>query len=84
LHDKFELDFDILTRDQVATSPTGNCFAERQRLIARLDMLARSEQLQEMLKASPTWDLVICDEAHRMSASFFSGEVKYTKRYLLG
>src|SRR5690606_228689 len=30
------------------------------------------------------WDLVVCDEAHKMSATFFSGEVKYTKRYKLG
>ena len=30
------------------------------------------------------WDIVICDEAHRMSANFFGGEVNYTKRYLLG
>ena len=28
--------------------------------------------------------MVISDEAHRMSASFFGGEVKYTKRYQLG
>jgi len=27
---------------------------------------------------------VVCDEAHKMSASFFSGEVKPTKRYKLG
>jgi hypothetical protein len=26
---------------------------------------------------------VVCDEAHRMSASYFGGEVKYTQRYQL-
>jgi len=30
------------------------------------------------------WDLVVCDEAHKMSATYFGGEVKYTKRYRLG
>ena len=30
------------------------------------------------------WDLVVCDEAHKMSASFFGGEISYTKRYRLG
>ena len=30
------------------------------------------------------WDLVVCDEAHKLSATFFGGEVKYTKRYHLG
>jgi hypothetical protein len=29
-------------------------------------------------------DLVVCDEAHKMSATFFGSEVKYTKRYRLG
>jgi len=30
------------------------------------------------------WDLIVCDEAHKMSATFFGGEIKYTKRYKLG
>ena len=30
------------------------------------------------------WDLIICDEAHRMSATYFGGEVKYTRRYQVG
>ena len=30
------------------------------------------------------WDLVVVDEAHKMAASYFGGEVKYTKRYQLG
>ena len=34
--------------------------------------------------AAPEWDLVICDEAHRMAASYFGGEVKETQRYKLG
>jgi hypothetical protein len=36
------------------------------------------------LQAALDWGLVICDEAHRMSASLFGNEVKYTKRYKLG
>ncbi|WP_417729057.1 helicase-related protein [Roseovarius sp.] len=84
LRDKFEMNFDILTRDQIEAAATGNLFGEKQRLIARLDMLARSEDLQTKLKSAPMWDLIICDEAHRMSASFFGNEAKYTKRYQLG
>jgi hypothetical protein len=30
------------------------------------------------------WDLVVCDEAHKMSATYFGGEINYTKRYKLG
>lgn len=84
LSEKFGIDFDILTRDQVEASPTGNFFAEKQRIIARLDMLSRAQDLQTRLEAAPSWDLVICDEAHRMSARLFGGEVTYTKRYQLG
>ena len=84
LHDKFGLPFDILTRDRVETSRTANPFTEHNLLIARLDMLSRDPDLQSKLSVAKEWDLVICDEAHRMSASFFGGEVKYTKRHQLG
>ena len=41
--------------------------------------------MQEKLQAPDCrWDLVVCDEAHKMSATFFGGEIKYTKRYRLG
>jgi superfamily II DNA or RNA helicase len=84
LAQKFGLTFDILTRDQIEASRSGNPFSERHLLIARLDMLSRNEALKEKLKVGPEWDLVICDEAHRLSASFFGEEVKFTKRYRLG
>ena len=41
--------------------------------------------MQQKLQAPDAgWDLVVCDEAHKLSATFFGGEVKYTKRYRLG
>ena len=46
-------------------------------------MLARDEQLQEQLEQSE-WDLVVVDEAHRMSARFTGRELVTTKRYQLG
>ena len=84
LSERFDLSFDILSREQVENSVSGNPFADRSRLIARLDMLARNDELKAKLRAAPEWDLVIGDEAHRMSASFFGQEVKFTKRYQLG
>src|SRR5690606_767157 len=68
---KFNLDFDILTRDMIETSRTGNPFNDRNRLILRLDVLARNEDLQDKLRVAQEWDLIICDEAHRMSATYF-------------
>ena len=82
--EKFGLKFEIMSRAQIETSATGNPFAEHNRLIMRLDMAARSDDLQARLKAAPEWDLVICDEAHRMAASYFGGEVKETRRHRFG
>ncbi|WP_375567497.1 helicase-related protein [Oceaniradius stylonematis] len=84
LGEKFNLEFDILTRDMIETSRSGNPFNDRDRLIVRLDVLARNDELQEKLLKSHEWDLIICDEAHRMSATYFGGDVKYTKRYQTG
>ena len=84
LDQKFGIAFDILTRDQIESARTGNPFAEKSFLIVRLDMLSRNDDMQRLLKSAREWDLVVCDEAHRMAASFFGGEVKYTKRYQLG
>lgn len=82
--EKFGLSFDLLSRDQIENSVSGNPFAERNRLIMRLDMAARSDDLKAKLQAAPEWDLIICDEAHRMAASYFGGEVKETQRHKLG
>jgi superfamily II DNA or RNA helicase len=84
MSEKFSLGFDILTRDQIEASITGNPFVEKNRLIMRLDMAARSAELKAKLQSAPDWDLVVCDEAHRMAASYFGGEVKETQRYKLG
>ncbi len=84
LHEKFGLEFDLLTREQIETTRSGDFLAERNLVIARLDVLARNPELQSKLEAGTDWDLVVVDEAHRMSASFFGGEVKFTKRYQLG
>jgi SNF2 family DNA or RNA helicase len=84
LFGKFGLMFTILTRDQVEASRTGNPFEEHPLLIARLDMLSRNEEFQALLKQAPEHDLIVVDEAHKMSATYTGGEVKYTKRYYLG
>jgi superfamily II DNA or RNA helicase len=80
---KFQLRFEILTRDKIEASHTGNPFQDYDRMIIRLDQVARDDDLKISLQNSD-WDLIICDEAHKMSASFFGNELKETKRYKLG
>ena len=85
LYRRFHLPFEIMTNDKLEAARTGNWFSETPLAIARLDKLARDEDVQALLRARDGgWDLVICDEAHKMSASFFGGEIRYTKRYRLG
>jgi len=85
LYRRFHLPFDILTNDKLESARTGNWFLENHLVIARLDKLSRDEDVQQKLQAPDCrWDLVVCDEAHKLSATFFGGEVKYTKRYQLG
>ncbi|MGB8343711.1 MAG: helicase-related protein [Ktedonobacteraceae bacterium] len=80
---RFHLSFDILTNDRLEASVSGNTFVEMPLCIARLDKLSRNVNAQEMLRHSE-WDLIVVDEAHKMSATFFGGEAKYTRRYQLG
>ena len=85
LYQRFHLNFEIFTNDKAAAARTGNWFLETDLAIARLDKLARDDALQEKLQAPDCrWDLIVCDEAHKMSASFTGGEIRYTKRYRLG
>jgi SNF2 family DNA or RNA helicase len=83
LFQKFHLPFEILTNYRIEAARTGNAFAEVPLVIVRLDKLSRNEDLQAKL-GQTDWDLVVVDEAHKMSASFFGGEIKETKRYKLG
>lgn len=84
LSEKFGLRFDLLSNALVDSTQTGNAFVEHNLLIARLDQLSRKDEWQERLKASGAqWDLVIMDEAHKLSATYFGNELKTTKRYEL-
>lgn len=83
LDEKFSLAFDILTNEGLQAARTGNWFQEHNLCIARLDKLSRNEDVQAKV-SSVDWDLIIVDESHKMSASYFGSEIKYTKRFRLG
>ena len=83
MFEKFGLSFTLFSREQVEQSRSGNPFDDFDLLIARVDQLARSEDLQEKLMLTQ-WDLVVVDEAHKLSASYFGNKVNETGRFKLG
>ena len=83
MFEKFGLSFTAFSREQIEQSRSGNPFDDIDLMVARLDQLARNDDLQEKLRLSQ-WDLVVVDEAHKLSASYFGSKLNKTKRFLLG
>lgn len=82
LFEKFGLEFRVFSKELDLASPSGNPFEDVDHLIIRLDQISRAEDLHEKLCAA-SWDLVVFDEAHKLSAHFFGQELKRTKRFHL-
>ncbi|MEI6509800.1 MAG: DEAD/DEAH box helicase, partial [bacterium] len=80
---RFHLDFKIISSQSFEDAKSGNPYLEQNLVISRLDHMARNEEIQAKLKQTE-WDLVVVDEAHKMSAHYFGNELKETKRYKLG
>ncbi|HOR22757.1 MAG TPA: DEAD/DEAH box helicase, partial [Ruminococcus sp.] len=80
---KFNIRFTILTNEAFDAAASGNVFTEVDLALARLDKLSRNDDIQNKLKVTD-WDLIVVDEAHKMSATVWGGDVKRTKRYDLG
>lgn len=80
---KFGLHFDILTNQLIEANVNRNVFDTHPLLIARMDHLARNELIQEQFNDAE-WDLVVVDEAHRMSAHYFAHKLSKTRRFQLG
>ncbi len=84
LREKFGLKFDLVTKEKLDSSYSGDVFEDGDLLIARVDQISRREDLVDRLR-DVDWDLVVVDEAHRMAAHYLgAAKVKKTKRYQLG
>lgn len=83
LLEKFGVQFEIFSREKQEQCASGNYFDEANLLICRLDQLSRNEDFQDKLK-NTEWDLIIVDEAHKLSANYFGNKVNKTKRFQLG
>ena len=84
LQERFGLRFVIVSNQTVEDSRSGNPYAENDLVISRLDHMSRNDRIRSMVEQSEEWDLVVVDEAHKMSAHLYGSEVKETGRYQLG
>lgn len=83
LLEKFGLQFQIFSKEKQEQSVTGNYFDEVDFIICKLDQLSRNDDYLSKID-STEWDLIIVDEAHKLSATYFGGELKETDRFKLG
>ena len=74
-------DFEIFGRDFMAVNP--RVWDYKATAIASIDRLKRKEHKRILLE-NRKWDLIIFDEAHRLSAvDYGSGKVEKTQNYRL-
>ena len=80
LEEKFQARFEIFGRDFTATNP--RTWDLRASAIASLDRLKRKEHKRVLLE-NRKWDLIIFDEAHKLSAKEYGRKTDKTHNYLL-
>ena len=80
--DWFREDFVPLRRDLLQSLYSAGFFDRNPQVLVSMDF-ARREDVRELL-ARQFWDLVIVDEAHKLSATRYGQKVDKTKRYQLG
>lgn len=74
---KFNIPFKLVNREVFSSEPT--VFQTNDRLVASIDFICRDDIMQVVAKS--TWDLVIFDEAHKLSAYEYGEKIYKSKRY---
>jgi superfamily II DNA or RNA helicase len=80
LRDKFREHFEVIRSDQLRANYGMNPWQERNQVVTSISWVSRIEDARESLLRSQ-WDLIIVDEAHKMSAA---SRDKKTLAYELG
>jgi len=81
MQEKFGQTFEVFGRDFTAVNP--RIWDLKATAIASIDTLKRAEH-KRLLLENRRWDLIIFDEAHRLSAmDYGSGEIRKTQNYRL-
>jgi superfamily II DNA or RNA helicase len=83
LHEKFTETFAIINRGTVSSLYGRNIWEDNPQCITSIDFVARQDDILNLLR-DVRWDLVIVDEAHKMSAYRYGLKVSKTQRYEFG
>ena len=82
LREKFHYGFTVADRAMFERSASGNPLLDHDLLIARIDLL-KQEEHRELIREAE-WDLIVVDEAHKMSARWSGNDLRQSQRYRLG
>jgi len=83
LSDRFREDFKVIKGDILRANYGSNPWQEHNQVITSVSWVSRIEDANKSLLQTE-WDLVIVDEAHKMSAYGSGDKVKKTQAYKLG
>ncbi|WP_437495048.1 protein NO VEIN domain-containing protein [Sorangium sp. So ce1014] len=70
LRDKFREKFRVVKSELLRSGYGSNPWQENDQVITSVSWISRVEDAKESLLRAPRWDLVIVDEAHKMSPTF--------------
>jgi len=82
MNDRFEEDFSMVDRGLLGAFYGENIWEREAQIITSIDFIKREEVLRSL--SSTKFDLIIVDEAHKMSAYRYGDKVNKTDRYKLG
>lgn len=82
LKDRFEETFVVIDRGLLGAHYAENVWERENQIITSMDFAKREEILPSL--GSARFDLIIVDEAHKMSAYRYNGKITKTNRYRLG
>jgi len=83
MQDKFGEVFDVIDRSRVDGAYGRNVWEDTAQAICSIDFAARNEDIKQQMR-DVRWDLIVVDEAHKMSAYRYGRKTKTTARYELG
>jgi SNF2 family DNA or RNA helicase len=82
LKEKFQEPFVVVDRSLLNAHYAENPWQREKQVITSIDFAKREEIIPSI--SSAEWDLVVVDEAHKMSAYVYGDKHEYTQRYKLG